>query len=66
MKLRTGQTHCMLPPMLRRRPAPPAAPARRPPNPTADNSCINRVLEARRGIPITLGLVYMEVGGLAN
>ncbi|GAB4821664.1 hypothetical protein N2152v2_008710 [Parachlorella kessleri] len=26
-----------------------------------DNSCINRVLELRTGIPITLALVYMEV-----
>merc|ERR1711976_385671 len=28
---------------------------------TPDNSCINRVMETRRGIPITLSLVYMEV-----
>jgi hypothetical protein len=28
-----------------------------------DNSCINRVLEERTGIPITLSLVYMEVRG---
>lgn len=28
-----------------------------------DNSCINMVLERRTGIPITLSLVYMEVGG---
>lgn len=29
-----------------------------------DNSCINTVLERRTGIPISLSLVYMEVGGL--
>ncbi len=28
----------------------------------ADNSFLNRVLETRRGIPITLSLVYLEVG----
>lgn len=28
----------------------------------ADNSCLNRVLETRTGIPLTLSLVYMEVG----
>ena len=28
---------------------------------SADNSCLNRVLEARTGIPLTLSLVYMEV-----
>ena len=27
----------------------------------ADNSCLNRVLETRTGIPLTLSLVYMEV-----
>jgi regulator of sirC expression with transglutaminase-like and TPR domain len=27
----------------------------------AENSCLNRVLETRMGIPITLSLVYMEV-----
>jgi len=27
-----------------------------------DNSCINKVLETRKGIPITLGLLYMQVG----
>ena len=27
-----------------------------------DNSCINRVLDTRLGIPITLGLVYVQVG----
>lgn len=26
-----------------------------------DNSCINRVLERRKGIPITLALVHMQV-----
>jgi regulator of sirC expression with transglutaminase-like and TPR domain len=26
-----------------------------------DNSCLNRVLETKRGIPITLSVVYMEV-----
>ncbi|KAG2427535.1 hypothetical protein HYH02_014581 [Chlamydomonas schloesseri] len=29
---------------------------------SADNSCINKVVERRVGIPITLSLVYMEVG----
>lgn len=28
---------------------------------SADNSCINQVLQRRLGIPITLGLVYMQV-----
>ena len=28
----------------------------------ADNSCLNRVLETRTGIPLTLSLVYLEVG----
>ncbi len=27
----------------------------------ADNSCLNRVLETRTGIPLTLSLIYMEV-----
>jgi regulator of sirC expression with transglutaminase-like and TPR domain len=31
-----------------------------PPSPTL-SSCINRVLERRLGIPITLALVYLEV-----
>jgi regulator of sirC expression with transglutaminase-like and TPR domain len=26
-----------------------------------DNSCLNRVLETRRGIPITLSLIYIEI-----
>jgi regulator of sirC expression with transglutaminase-like and TPR domain len=26
------------------------------------NSCLNRVLDERRGIPITLSLIYMEIG----
>jgi hypothetical protein len=29
--------------------------------PSADNSCLNKVLETRRGIPISLGLIYLEV-----
>ncbi len=28
----------------------------------ADNSCLNRVLETKRGIPITLSLIYIEIG----
>ncbi len=31
-----------------------------------DNSCLNRVLNRKTGIPITLGLVYMEVGRRAG
>jgi regulator of sirC expression with transglutaminase-like and TPR domain len=27
------------------------------------NSCINEVLDRRTGIPITLSLIYMEIGG---
>lgn len=27
-----------------------------------DNSCLNRVLETKRGIPITLSIVYIEIG----
>eukprot|EP00775_Hariotina_reticulata_P007886 gene7886-8082_t len=31
-----------------------------------DNSCINRVLETKKGIPISLSIVYMEVAALVG